>query len=185
MAAIFATDLLAAVDRALDAFGPPGWDEGPGPVAVVLAVTVPIDEDGLVVVSAAPPELTSPGAVRRPGALTVAVAAVAEARRGGGGTRRAAAPPRPRAAAATLGLELHEGRRLRIPGVEAAGAPGPPAELATLACEVDAGGLTFGGRSPDGAPVALAVGETPARELATALLITVGVKLAKAGRPGG
>lgn len=168
VAAIFAEDLLGVAETAFATFAPDRRRAGMFPVEVKLPVTVPVDSDGLVVVSAAPPELTRPDSVRRPGRLVLAMQA----------------PPgrRGRGWALSMDLGLDDGLGLRIPGVGGDG-EGGTAPLARLVTDVDSSGLRFTGFvGPGGTAVALDVAESRGRELATALLITVGVKVTKAQR---
>lgn len=93
LAAIFADDLLSLGRQALDRFGR-------GAETVVVPITVPVDADGAVVVSAAPPELADPNATRQPARLALARTATGLA----------------------VELSFVDGRPLRLPGVP--GAPG-------------------------------------------------------------
>lgn len=160
---MFAGDLTRAVDSVLDAFG-----ADPEPLhvadlslhAVTLPITVPVADDGVVVLSTGHVD-----APRRPATLVVA---------------RVAAPAGRRGYQAAFALARSEPDPLRIPGVLGAGGPGAgPAPLASLTVAVAPDGLAVAGFGPRDTPVAVEVGEDTAGLLATALLITVGVKLRK------
>jgi hypothetical protein len=121
-----------------------------------VPITIPVDRAGVVVVSAAPPELADPTATRRPARLTLS--------RAGG----------------RLAVELafSDGRELRLPGV---GGP-VPAPLGSIAFDVTTNGLAVTATTPDGDPTAVEVDEATARQLSTALLLTFRVKLTRADR---
>ena len=126
-----------------------------------IAVTIPVDRAGMVVVSAAPPELADPQARRQPAHLDLA--------RRPGGLR--------------MDLSLDGGRFLRLPGVGVADeSGGATAELASISFDVTPAGMVLSAQGTGGAPRPLAVDETTARQLATALLLTFRVKLTKAER---
>lgn len=162
-AQIFADDLRRAAEQAVDRLGV-------GEGTLILAITVPIDPTGLVVVSAAPPELTEPDHQRHPATLSVSL----------GPRRRVGRPSRrDRGWSMDLELRLGDGRILRIPGLEAGDPPGT-APLTSLAVRVEADGLRFRGTGSLGNSVELEPDEETARAVATALLITLGVKLTKA-----
>jgi len=79
-----------------------------------------------------------------------------------------------------LRIERRDGGRMVIPGLFDADGP---AQLATLAVDVTPRGLDIAGEDANGAPVTLRFDEPAARALATALFITIRMKLAKAPRP--
>lgn len=157
---MFAADLGQACVRAFDVLGEEGQD------VLALAISVPFDEDGVVVLSSAPPK---PDAPRVPAEL--------ELIRPTGGSP-----------AYRFGLALTRRDRapLLVPGLRAAGTGGvgptdEPAPLMLLTFALTDRGMAVAGYGTDGAAVALELDETTARALAVALLITIGVKLAKAG----
>ncbi len=119
-----------------------------------LPITVPFDESGMAVLSSAPPK---PDAPRVPAWLEISRS---EDR-------------------FTLALARQDGRPLLLPGVlDATGEHAQPVRLGFM---VSAKGMTVTGTGPDGRPIDLHFDETTARALAIALLITIGVKLTKAG----
>ncbi len=115
---------------------------------------MPFDEDGFVVLSSQPP---GPDAPRVPAELGIARAV--------GGYH--------------LGLTRQDGRPLYIPGVF--DSTGELAPLIRVSFTVTPRGMTVAGTDPKGQPLELIFDETTARALAVALLITIGVKLTKAG----
>ncbi|MGH9156971.1 MAG: hypothetical protein ACRD1K_14275 [Acidimicrobiales bacterium] len=154
LAAIFADDLLSVGGEALAVLGR-------GAEATTVAITIPVNRAGVVVVSAAPPELADPHARRQPARLDLT--------RTGTGL--------------VVGLALEGGRPLRLPGVTAAGpVGGEPAELAQVRFEVTGDGMVVKATGTGGRAVPLEVDETTARQLATALLLTFRVKLTRAQR---
>ncbi len=120
-----------------------------------LPITVPFDEHGMVQLGTAPPQ---PDAPRVPAALEISC----------------------REGRYDLALCRTDGRPLLVPGV--LDADGVPAAVVRLTFGVTAGGMEVAGTGPDGAPLPLDFDDTTAQALATALLITIGVKLTKAGR---
>ena len=150
LAALFAADVLDLGTQVLDRYGG-------GASRAEVPVTVPVDGRGVVVVSAAPPELADPGAVRRPARLDLA--------RTAGGL--------------AAELAFTDGRALRLPGV---GRPAPQ-PLGSIAFDIAGAGLAVSATGVGGEPVAVEVDEATARQLATALLLTFRVKLAKAPPP--
>jgi len=77
----------------------------------------------------------------------------------------------------TLRIARHDGGRMVLPGLFDADGP---AQLATLAVDVTPRGLDIAGEDADGAPLTVRFDEPAARALATALFITIRMKLAKA-----
>ena len=140
-AAIFADDLLRGCE---DLYGVFGGD------VLTLPISIPIGEDGLVLLQPQGP-LDAP---RVPATMTVARA--------------------PDAAGFHIRIERRDGGPMRIPGFA-----GDPA-LGALAFALTPDGLTIDGFDPSGQPVPLAFTEDTARALANALLITIGMKLIKA-----
>lgn len=157
LAAIFADDILSLGGEALARFGA-------GASAVTIPITIPVDRAGLVVVSAAPPELADPDSRRQP--ATLALARTADG--------------------LNVALAFEDNRPMRLPGVHALeGARGEPAELARVSFEVTAAGFLVTAAGADGAPIGLGLDEATARQLATALLLTFRVKMIGADRRGG
>lgn len=150
LAALFAEDVLSLGSDALTHFGH-------GADVVAIPITIPVDANGVVVVSAAPPELADPHARRQPARMDLA--------RTGAGLR--------------IGLAFEAGRHLRLPGVGATGRPAP-AELGTVAFDVTAVGMDVTATGTDGEPLVPVLDETTARQLATALLLTFRGKLTRA-----
>ena len=150
LAGLFADDVLAAGSELLARCGG-------GAAAVAVPITIPVDADGVVVLSAAPPELADPHARRQPARMDLARTAT--------GLR--------------VGLAFEAGRRLLLPGVGAAGRPAP-AELGSIAFDVRTTGMGISATGPGGEPLVPVVDETTARQLATALLLTFRVKLTRA-----
>jgi hypothetical protein len=128
---------------------------GAGGTFARLPITVPFDDTGMVVLSSAPPQ---PDAPRVPAWLEI-----------GRSEDRF-----------NLALSRQDGGPFLIPGV--LDADGNVAEPVRLSFLVTAKGMTVSGTGPDARPFDLRFGETTARALAVALLITIGVKLTKAGR---
>jgi hypothetical protein len=127
---------------------------------LALPISIPIDEEGLVLLRPEGP-LDAP---RVPATMAV--------------TRQ------PDGVVA-LQLERRDAGVMRIPGLhdERLGDGAPPAALATLDVTLTPRGLDLAGGGPDGGPVPLRFDEPAARALATALFITIRMKLAKAPRP--
>lgn len=117
---------------------------------------MPFDDEGIVVLSSAPPR---PDAPRVPAELGIT--------RADGGYH--------------VGLTREDGRPLFIPGVFDS-STGDLAALIRISFTMTARGMTVAGTGPSGQPLELTFDETTARALAVALLITIGVKLRKAGR---
>lgn len=170
LAAIFATDLVAAAGRVhatmpervvVETIG------GQEASAVTLPITIPVDPHGVVVLSTGHVD-----APRHPAQLVVVLFPAPPTR------RRARGPGNLRYRA---GFELSRpaGELLRIPGIRSG--PGL-AEMGSVAVGVSDRGMAVKGRSLQGGPLDLDLDEATAGLLATALLITVGVKLAKAER---
>ncbi|MEO6120885.1 MAG: hypothetical protein ABIW46_09095 [Acidimicrobiales bacterium] len=158
-AALFAEDLLSLGGQVLARLGA-------GATALTVPITIPVDGAGVVVVSAAPPELADPEARRQPARL--------ELERTGEGL--------------IISLALDAGRPLRLPGVRLGpGGPGGEelAALRLIAFDVTGDGMTFTATGPDGEPSPVVIDEATACQLATALLLTFRVKLTKADRPEG
>jgi hypothetical protein len=152
-ASIFADDLVGGCEELFAAYR--GGDE------LTLPISIPIDEGGLVLLRPEGP-LDAP---RVPATMAVT-------RRPGG--------------AFGLALERRDGGAMRIPGFhdEREGdGTGSPAPLAALDVTLTRRGLDLAARAPDGEPVPLRFDEPAARALATALFITIRMKLAKAPRP--
>jgi hypothetical protein len=150
-AAVFADDLRKGCQDLFAVLG------APGDARLSLPITIPIDEGGQVLLRPEGP-LDAP---RVPATLDVT---------------------RPSEEIFGIRIERRDRGSLRIPGLHDARAGAPrDAELTLLACDVTKRGLAISGFGPDGPPVPLAFDETTARALATALLITIGMKLAKAG----
>lgn len=164
LAAIFTGDLTRAAATAFDVLGHDRVRERAGDLDLerfTLPITVPVDEHGVVVLSTGHVD-----APRRPATLDLA---------------RPVAPPGRRDYQAAFALARLEPEPLRIPGIADTAAAGRPlAALASLTVAVAPGGLAVVGFGPEGEVMATDLGEDTARLLATALLITVGVKLAKA-----
>ena len=78
-----------------------------------------------------------------------------------------------------LRIERRDGGRMVIPGLLDADGP---AHLAALVVDVTPRGLDIAGEDAAGAPITLRFDEPAARALATALFITIRMKLAKAPR---
>lgn len=121
-----------------------------------LPITVPFDDEGRVQLGSSPPKPDAPR-----------VSARLEISRDGDGH--------------DLTLTRVDGRPLLIPGVLDA-TTGAAAELVRMTCAVTSRGMAIAGTGPTGNPVPLELDETTAQALATALLITIGVKLTKAAR---
>jgi hypothetical protein len=162
-AAVFADDLCRACTQAFDVLSDGTQDVLP------LAISVPFDEKGVVVLSSAPPK---PDAPRVPAELELI-------------------RPAGQSASFRFGLALARRDRapLLVPGLRGATtgvAPGAddPVPLTLLTFAVADDGMAVAGYGTDGLAVPLDLDETTARALAVALLITVGVKLAKAGYRG-
>ena len=155
----FAEDLCRACTRAIDAFAHHDGTEG---AVVSLPISVPFDEHGVVVLSSAPPK---PDAPRVPAELEVIAGSASTAYRFG------------------LALARVDRRPLLVPGLTAP-ASSQPLPLSLLTFAVSARGMAIGGYDADGHLAELQLDETTARALAVALLITIGVKLTKAGYPG-
>jgi hypothetical protein len=157
----FAEDLRRACTQAFDAFA---GSESPTPLT--LPISVPFDEHGVVVLSSAPPK---PDAPRVPAELELV----------------AGSPP---STPYRFGLALARVDRqpLLVPGVTGAG-PGTPTEplpLTLLTFALTHRGMAIAGYDAHGRLTPLTLDETTARALAVALLITIGVKLTKAGYSG-
>lgn len=167
-AGIFVSDLVTACESVLAVFGDRASAAVAGHLAldaVTLPITVPIDDHGVVVLSTGHVE-----APRHPATLTVA---------------RPKAPPGRAGYRAAFLLARTEDRPLMLPGILPADAPsGPavPAALGRLSVAVAPKGLAVMGFDRDGTTTPIRLDETTSRLLATALLITVGVKLTKAER---
>jgi hypothetical protein len=126
---------------------------------LTLPISIPIDEDGIVLLRPEGP-LDAP---RVPATMRV---------------RRH--DPR----AFSVRLERRDGGDMLIPGLHDGRAGGlEPATLSALDVTLTARGLDLAGLGPDGGPVPLGFDEPAARALATALFITIRMKLAKAPRP--
>ena len=158
----FAEDLCRACARAFAAFAPDGPVVGR---PLTLPISVPFDEHGVVVLSSAPP---NPDAPRVPAELELVA--------GAGGD------PTP---FSLYGLALARVDRqpLLVPGLTRPGAT-EPVPLTLLTFAVGGKGMAIAGYDADGQLTALHLDETTARALAIALLITIGVKLTKAGYSG-
>lgn len=164
-ASMFAADLVRAADDVFAALGQRATLTTAGVLAleaVTLPITVPVDEDGVVVLSTGHVD-----APRCPASLVVARPVAAAGRHG----YRAA-----------YELERAQGGQLLLPGVRGGGAGAGLAVLARLTVAVADRGLAVVGLDGSGDTVALDFDDTTAGLVATALLITVGVKLAKAAR---
>ncbi|MDQ3978436.1 MAG: hypothetical protein M3314_02640 [Actinomycetota bacterium] len=157
----FAEDLRRACTQAFDAFGRPE----PG-TPLTLPISVPFDEHGVVVLSSAPPK---PDAPRVPAELELV----------------AGSPP---STPYRFGLALGRVDRepLLVPGLTRAEAQatGEPVPLTLLTFALTDRGIAIAGYDADSRVAPLALDETTARALAIALLITIGVKLRKAGYSG-
>lgn len=150
-AAPFAGDLIGACGEALAVLGEPGDTH------LRLNITIPFDDSGRVVLSSTPPQ---PDAPRVPAEMVIA--------RLDSGFRMA--------------LARQDGQPLLIPGVvEFGGAQEEaPTPLVVVGFVVTARGMEVTGFGPGHRFVPVRLDETTARALATALLITIGVKMAKA-----
>lgn len=162
LAAPFAEDLCRACNRAFEVFAGPGRDRSATAEVLTLPISVPFDEDGVVVLSSAPPK---PDAPRVPAELELIA--------------------RPPSSPYRFGLALArlDRRPLLVPGVTAPGGD-EPVPLTLLTFTVGERGMAVAGYDTDGRLASLQLDETTARALAVALLITIGVKLTKAGYPG-
>ena len=164
-ARIFAEDLMKGCRQIFDTFPDrrrrQECDGRPLEV-VVLPITIPVDPAGSVVLR---PDAPGPDSVRRPARLEVARAADT-------------ASPYPFA----IGFALEEGA-MSIPGVRRAGAGSPdPLPVAEMTFALCGRGAAVSGFGPDGRRLDLDLDEDTARQLATALHLTIGMKLAKAER---
>lgn len=157
----FAEDLVRACTRAFDAFA--GGVPGSGGRPLTLPISVPFDEHGVVVLSSAPPK---PDAPRVPAELELI-----------------AGPPPPGPYRFGLALARVDRRPLLVPGLTRHGED-TPTPLTLLTFAVADRGMAVAGYDDQGALAALSLDETTARALGIALLITIGVKLTKAGYPG-
>lgn len=164
LASIFASDLRDACEAVFEVFGAkaqPATAGGLDLAVITLPITVPVHDDGVIVLSTGHVE-----APRCPARLTVA-----------------RVPPVGRDGyVAAYVLAREGGESVRLPGLEAAAEPGSPASLQVLAVAVAAKGMVVSGFDPAGEKLPIQVGEDTARLLSTALLITVGVKVTKAER---
>jgi hypothetical protein len=151
-AGVFADDLCRACERAFTLLGAGDRD------VLSLPISVPFDEDGVVVLSSAPPR---PDAPRVPAEL--------ELHRGSPHFRYG------------LALARRDRQPLLVPGMTAGGRLVP---LILLTFAVSDRGMAVAGYGADGELAPVELDETTARALAIALLITIGVKLTKAGYPG-
>ena len=126
---------------------------------LALPISIPIDEHGLVLLRPEGP-LNAP---RVPATMAV--------------TRQAAG-------SFAVRLERRDGGRMLIPGLrDERSGEAAPAVLGALGVTLTPRGLDLAGSGPDGQPVPLRFDEPAARALATALFITIRMKLAKAPRP--
>jgi hypothetical protein len=159
-AASFAADLVKGCGELFSALGPRlgGGERGE---RLVVPITVPVAADGRVVLNTGHVD-----APRHPATMTV--------------VRQ---PPARHGYRFAISLARSGPDPLVIPGVRAAGDPsGPEASLAQLRVDVADRGLAVTGTAAGGSPVAIELSDETACLLATALLITIGVKLRKAER---
>jgi hypothetical protein len=163
-AGIFASDLLAKCQEVFEVFAPrrePGEVNGVPVELVRLPITIPVNDSGLVLLG--PPTILEH---KRP--ATMEVVRVSDRR----------SPYR-------FGIHLLplDGEPLLIPGVNPAGRlDQPPLPLHALSFALAGTGFAVVGFGPDGEPAPVSPSEDTARELANALLLSLGLKLVKAER---
>lgn len=163
-AGIFASDLLKQAAQLFDVFAARRTTETVGDTAcdvIRLPITIPFGDDGLVLLG--PANLDS---AKKPGTLEL--------------VRPQGRKPAYRFG---IGLALLGGEPLPIPGLNRSGQEtDPPRPVHELTFALSDRGFAVAGFGPDGVPLELAPSENTACLLATALVITLGVKLTKAER---
>jgi hypothetical protein len=166
-AGIFASDLRNQCEELFEVFAARRLPEEVGgvPVEVLrLPITIPFNEDDLVLLGPA-----NLDCAKKPATLEL-VRFQGRGRHG----------PRYRFG---IGLALTDGGPLRVPGVNASGIEtDPPVPVHELTFAVADRGLAIVGYGAEGVPLDLRLTENTACLLATALIITLGVKLTKAER---
>lgn len=163
-AAIFASDLRSKCEQVFEVFADrrqAGEVNGVAVDLVVLPITIPVNNQGLVLLG--PPTILEH---KRP--ATMEVVRFSDRR-----------PPY------RFGIDLLplDGDPLLIPGVNAAASlDRPPIPLHELSFALADSGFAVVGFGPHHEPAPFSVSEDTARELANALLLSLGLKLVKAGR---
>lgn len=168
-AAIFASDLQSKSAELFEVFGARSVPEevnGAPSRVLRLPITIPVDEDGIVLLGPA-----NLDCAKRPATLELVTFDAGRRRRRGLHYRYG------------IGFAPRNGAPLHIPGVNATGLEtDPPLPVHELTFAVTDKGFATVGYGADGAPLDLRLTENTAGLLATALIITLGVKLAKAER---